>query len=174
MKTVIIYTDGACVPNPGLGSWAYAEKTGGKKVGIYSAGVEENTTNNRMEFKAALQAIKDFADYDKITIFSDSQLLVNSFSVWVWDWAKKGFPKRIKNRDLVLEMHSLLIRERPRVEFRCVRGHNGDYHNTFVDRLCAEAVKSYYERKNYREYDPELAFVEGTILLESEDHRHLE
>lgn len=134
---IVVYTDGSCNPNPGRGGWAYAEKTGINDVGLYDSGFEEKSTNNRMEYQACIEAIRAFATEGlPIEIVSDSKLLISTCEQWRHGWKRKGWKRSggpIKNLDLVQELDLLL--EQVEVTFRWIRGHSGDFHNDFVDRL---------------------------------------
>lgn len=131
-----IYTDGACNPNPGKGAWAWAldEKT-------YDVGVEEITTNNRMEMMAIIQAIefvKREGFDDEVTIYSDSQYCVNGFNSWMYNWQRKGWKKRggLKNSDL----WQLMWVNKRGIKLSWVRGHSGNKMNEFADQLCSQQI----------------------------------
>lgn len=115
-----IYTDGSCNPNPGKGGWAYVIPA----RGVEKFGVEANTTNNRMEMRAIIEALK--ATEGPVRIFSDSQLAIKVFN---GSWRGK------KNLDLVVEAERLMVGRR--VTFQWVRGHNGDPGNERADYLAA-------------------------------------
>lgn len=142
---VMIYTDGSCEPNPGIGGWSFVEKIGPDKHGHYnSGGPVLGTTNNRMEYQAAIEAIKFYGPQKRsIKIYTDSELLVKTCSIWLWKWKEKGWKRKkkkgeIKNLDLVKELCSLM--ETYKVEFNWIKGHNGDYHNELADELANEAA----------------------------------
>lgn len=143
MKNVIIYTDGACSGNPGSGGWAavliYGEKT--KEL----SGGEENTTNNRMEMLAVINALKALKMPCAVKLHSDSAYVVNAFKEgWLDGWIKRGWKtadnKPVKNVELWQELYSLVkIHE---VDFVKVKGHADDALNNRCDELArAEALK---------------------------------
>jgi len=137
MRSLQIYTDGACYPNPGTGSWGYVileNEMLVKKDSYY----ELTTTNNRMEYLAAIKALSNCEKSDDVVLYSDSQLLVNTYNQWMHSWAKKGFAKKkgIKNLDLVLSLYELHLKL-PNVRFEWVKGHSTNDWNNYVDELCS-------------------------------------
>lgn len=134
--TTIIYTDGACSGNPGPGGWAWAIEGG-----AYKSGADPQTTNQRMELKAAFDAVE--SNTGPIEIVSDSNYVVKCFTdKWHVGWIKRGWTNSKKepvaNRDL-WEPFIRLVLERKNVTFRWVKGHNGHVMNDLVDRLAVEA-----------------------------------
>lgn len=128
-----IYTDGSCLGNPGPGGWAYLAEVEDKK--IRGQGGEPGTTNNRMEMKAAIEALKmveeKFPEADSIDLYSDSSLLINTMSM---NW------KRKKNIDLWDELIPLVMHRK--ISWNWVRGHNGHPQNEDCDvRAQAQAGK---------------------------------
>ena len=145
MKTVMIYTDGACSCNPGPGGWAAILIYGEKKKEI--CGGETETTNNRMEMLAVINGLKALKVKCKANVYSDSAYVVNSITNgWIYGWAKNGWKKAdnkpVKNRELWEELLSLL--KKHEVEFFKVKGHADDELNNrcdFLARAEAEKVK---------------------------------
>ena len=146
MKTVDIYTDGACKGNPGAGGWSAILVFGGKEKELF--GGERVTTNNRMELTAAIEGLKALKEPCKVNLYSDSQYLVNAINKgWLESWKKKGWRKADKsavlNDDLWKTLDGLLcIHE---VEFIWVRGHDGHLYNERCDELAsgfAEQLKA--------------------------------
>jgi ribonuclease HI len=132
----IAYTDGACSGNPGPGGWAWAVEGG-----TFGTGAAANTTNQRMEITAALEAVR--ANPGPLEIVSDSTYVVNCFRDRWWEgWLKRGWRnsqrKPVANRDL-WEPLIQLVRERDDVSFVWVKGHSDDKMNDLVDRLAVEA-----------------------------------
>ncbi len=130
------YTDGACSGNPGPGGWAWVVPGG-----AFGSGYEPDTTNQRMELQAALEAIR--AIEGPVEIVSDSTYLVNCFRDGWWEgWIKRGWTnsakKPVANRD-IWEPLIMLYGERD-LTFRWVKGHDGDEWNDVADRLAVEAV----------------------------------
>jgi ribonuclease HI len=137
---VEVYTDGACSGNPGPGGWAWATRDGRQ-----GSGGEPQTTNQRMEITAALEAVRTLDD-SPLVVVSDSTYVVNCFrDRWWQGWIERGWltsaRKPVANRDL-WEPFVALVRERGDVRFRWVKGHSGDPMNDLVDRLAVEAGQS--------------------------------
>ncbi len=139
---VIVYTDGACSGNPGPGGWGALLQWGGREKMI--SGGEPATTNNRMELRAVIEALHALKRPCRVSIHSDSALIVNAFTQgWVDNWLRRGWKKAdkkpVENRDLWEE---LLNAMRPHdVEWVKVKGHADDERNNRVDRLAVEACK---------------------------------
>jgi ribonuclease HI len=128
---LLIWTDGACEPNPGVGGWGWHRSDGVSDCG----GVPE-TTNNRMELTAILEAMKALPDGAHAILHSDSQYCVNGLTIWSAKWARKDWMKNrqpMPNRELWLDLEEQ--KRRVQVEFRWVRGHSGDAGNERADRL---------------------------------------
>ena len=134
----IVYTDGACSGNPGPGGWAWVVPDG-----PYGSGGEPNTTNQRMELTAALEAIRSLDG--SLEIISDSTYVVNCFRDRWWEgWLERGWlnsqKKPVANRDLwepLIEMY-----QTRQVTFRWVKGHSGDRWNDRADELAVTAAQS--------------------------------
>ena len=141
---VIVYTDGACSGNPGPGGWGALLMWKGKKREI--AGSEQNSTNNRMEMRAVIEALKALKRPCHVKIHSDSALIVNAFKQgWIENWIKKGWKKAnkkpVENQDLWKEM--LQAMNDHKVSWIKVKGHADNELNNRVDRLAVEASKKY-------------------------------
>lgn len=136
---LIIYADGACKGNPGIGGWGailmYKEHL--KEINGYVA----ETTNNRMELTAVIEALKTLKRKCRITICSDSQYVVRGMSEWLEGWQKKCW-KNVKNPDLWQELAALA--QEHEIEWKWVRGHNGDIHNERADQLANLAISQAY------------------------------
>lgn len=138
------YTDGACSGNPGPGGWAWVVPDG-----PFAAGWDSQTTNQRMEITAALEATRahhagKLGD-GPLTIVSDSTYVVNCFRDKWWEgWLRRGWlnsqKKPVANRDL-WEPFIELVRARGDVTFEWVKGHNGDRWNDRADELAVEACQ---------------------------------
>ena len=142
-----IHTDGGCLGNPGPGAWAYvAEAAGGQ---VRDAGYAADTTNNRMELQAVIEALKlaqERADGD-VTVITDSRYVEGGISEWIRRWEANGWKTKsrspVKNRELWQELQSLkraLQARGFRVAFRRVRGHAGVELNEACDRLVTETI----------------------------------
>lgn len=141
-----VYTDGGCMPNPGSGSWALVILRNGI-LNQERSGAEFETTNNRMEMKAVVESLLLLNRNDHAVIYSDSQLIVNTYNQWMHSWAKLGWKRNnksnrvkseVKNLDLVQQMYSLYSES---VKLVWVRGHDGNYWNEFVDEMCQAELR---------------------------------
>jgi len=138
MKNVNIYTDGACKGNPGAGGWAAILEFEGKEKSL--CGGEKLTTNNRMELIAAIEGLSALKMPCNVTLYSDSQYLVNAINKgWLEGWKKKGWRKADKspvlNDDLWKQLDVLLNTHN--VTFVWVRGHDGHAYNERCDALAS-------------------------------------
>ena len=134
-----VWTDGACSGNPGPGGWAWATRDGRQ-----DSGGEPGTTNQRMEIRAALEAVR--ALDGPLVVVSDSTYVVNCFRDGWWKgWLARGWvtsaKKPVVSRDL-WEPLITAVNERGDVSFRWTKGHSGDEMNDLVDRLAVEQSKS--------------------------------
>jgi len=134
-----VWTDGACSGNPGPGGWAWATQDGRQ-----ASGGEPATTNQRMEIRAALEAVRTLDG--PLVVVSDSTYVVNCFrDAWWRGWLARGWvnsaKKPVANRDLWEPLVDA-VRGRADVTFRWVKGHSGDPMNDLVDRLAVEAGKA--------------------------------
>ncbi len=143
MKKIEIYTDGSCLNNPGFGGWAYIVRyKEHEKIGF---GAQENTTNNRMELLALIEALKILKEPCEIKLFSDSNLLVQSINEWLENWVKKGF-KGKKNVDLWQEY--LKIAKNHKIKAFWVKAHNNHEENEKCDKLARKAALSLKKENN--------------------------
>lgn len=142
----IVYTDGACSGNPGPGGWAWIVPDG-----PFASGAEADTTNQRMELTAALEAVRSLDG--GIEVISDSAYVVNCFRDRWWEgWIERGWrtsgKKPVANRDL---WEPLVDQVRRRdVVFRWVKGHSADRWNDLADRLAVEATEAQQGRSGDR------------------------
>ncbi len=137
-KELHIYCDGACSGNPGPGGWGAVLIWGDKEKEI--SGAELNTTNNRMELRAAIEAIKSVKKKVKIVIHTDSQYVKNGITVWIKDWLRKNWNNgKVKN----IELWKELLEESSKhdIQWKWVRGHSGVEYNEKADILAREAIK---------------------------------
>ncbi|MCM3081968.1 MULTISPECIES: ribonuclease HI [Brevibacillus] len=142
MREVMIYTDGACSGNPGPGGWG-AVLMYGEHIKEMS-GAEPNTTNNRMELQAAIEALSILKEPCKVTLYSDSAYLVNCFKQgWYKGWLKNGWKNSkgqpVENQDLWKEL--LRLMEIHQVEYVKVKGHADNKWNNRCDELATGAIK---------------------------------
>jgi ribonuclease HI len=142
IREVMIYTDGACSGNPGPGGWG-AVLMYGQHIKEMS-GAEPNTTNNRMELQAAIEALSILKEPCKVTLYSDSAYLVNCFKQgWYKGWLKNGWKNSkgqpVENQDLWKEL--LRLMEIHQVEYVKVKGHSDNKWNNRCDELATGAIK---------------------------------
>ena len=141
MKQVTIYTDGSCLGNPGPGGWAAVLRYGQSEKEL--VGGDPLTTNNRMELRAAVEALSALKEPCEVELHSDSSYMVDAFSKrWVDKWQANGWrtaqKEPVKNPDLWASLVELT--ERHRVRFRHVRGHAGHPENERCDKLARDAA----------------------------------
>jgi ribonuclease HI len=142
MGIVEIYTDGGCDGNPGPGGWAAVIFEGSKPKEIF--GAEMNTTNNRMEIRAAIEGLKRVEESRRVLVYSDSAYLINCVNDgWYLNWQKNGWrnsaKKPVKNSDLWREL--LEISRRHEVEWIKVEGHAGNAGNERAHALVQLAIE---------------------------------
>lgn len=141
MKKVLIYTDGACSGNPGPGGWAAILRYGKSEKEI--SGAEAQSTNNRMEMTAAIEALSILKEPCEVTLSTDSQYIVNAINKgWLESWKQKGWKRKggeIKNIDLWLRFSDLL--DKHKVTLRWVKGHGDDEYNIRCDELAVAKRK---------------------------------
>lgn len=140
--TVHIYTDGACLGNPGPGGWAALLRWNEHEKEL--TGAASRTTNNRMELRAAIEGLKALKKPCRVVIHTDSQYLRKGITQWIHNWRRNGWrtasKKPVKNQDLWRE---LLEAMKPHdVRWEWVKGHAGHEENERVDRLATEAART--------------------------------
>ena len=137
-----IYTDGSCLENPGNGGWAAIINDDGKIEKI--SGSEKNTTNNRMELMAPIEALGKINKKKKVKIFTDSQYVKMGITNWIHNWIKNNWQtskkEDVKNKDLWLNLYKLT--QSLDIEWHWVKAHAGNTLNEEVDALAKDAAKS--------------------------------
>ena len=137
---ITIYTDVSCLTNPGNGGWAAIINQDGKIKKI--TGSEKNTTNNRMELLAPINALKQIDAKSKIEIFTDSQYVKLGITEWINKWVSNNWQtakkEDVKNKDLWVELYNL--NQSLNVKWNWVKAHAGDPMNEEVDILAKEAA----------------------------------
>ena len=138
-----VYTDGACLGNPGPGGWAsiiIKINTGERQK---KTGSEIVTTNNRMELTAVIESLKDIPRDSKIVIYTDSKYVINGIEMWIFKWKKNNWlganKKSVKNKDLWLVLDKLV--KNFYIEWNWVKGHSGNIINEEVDELAKDEAK---------------------------------
>lgn len=139
-KTVTIYTDGACDPNPGIGGWAAILLYGDTRKEI--TGGERESTNNRMELTAVIEALKLLKEPCVVTLITDSEYVKNAFTQgWLDNWQKRNWrtsdKKPVKNKDLWELL--LAATHQHEIHWKWVRGHANDELNNRCDELAVMA-----------------------------------
>jgi ribonuclease HI len=139
---LIAFTDGGCRGNPGIGAWAFVLVHTESRKALERAGGEAETTNNRMEMWAAIEALGAVRKHDaRVLVMSDSKYLIGCCTEWMAGWKARGWKRKgepLKNLDLLKKLDELL--EPRQVQFRWVAGHSGHEGNDHVDRLANEAM----------------------------------
>jgi len=141
---VVIYTDGACLGNPGPGGYGVIIETNGNRV--EKCGGFRLTTNNRMEIMAAISGLEFLKERCEVNIFSDSQYLVRALTEgWARKWQAQGWMRNKKEPALNPDLWECLLKlcQKHAVEFRWVRGHCNHAENERCDRLANESAKRF-------------------------------
>lgn len=144
MKKVVIYTDGACSCNPGVGGWGAVLIYKGREKRI--SGAESSTTNNRMELFAVISALECLKEPCEVTLYSDSAYTVNAFTNgWLESWEKDGWKKADKKQVLNADLWERLsaLTKTHRVQFVKVKGHADNEYNNICDKLATDAIKNF-------------------------------
>ncbi|MEX0373929.1 ribonuclease HI [Spiribacter pallidus] len=140
MTQVEIYTDGACRGNPGPGGWGALLRWGDQERTLH--GGEAQTTNNRMELMAAIQALETLNRACRVELTTDSQYLRKGITEWMADWKRRGWKtaarKPVKNRDLWERLDALTARHD--IHWHWVKGHAGHDENERVDALANRGI----------------------------------
>ena len=135
MHDVTIYTDGGCVPNPGVGGWGAVLLHGEHRKEL--SGGDPETTNNRMELTAAIEALRTLKRPCKIDLYTDSEYVKNGVTQWMKGWKARGWKRgkegEVKNVDLWKQLDAEVARHE--ITWRWVRGHTGVPENERCDEL---------------------------------------
>ena len=140
MKDIQIHTDGACLGNPGPGGWGVLLSYRQHEREL--SGGEAHTTNNRMELMAAIMALETLTEPCNVTLHTDSQYVRQGITEWMPGWVRRQWKTAggdpVKNRDLWERLHAATGRHQ--IDWRWVKGHNGDPGNERVDGLARDAA----------------------------------
>ena len=183
MSQYELHTDGACSSNPGPGGWGAVllgpnpDAAPAKILGEFYGGAAE-TTNNRMELTAILQALRhEPADYraEPLTISSDSQYVVHAFTQgWLAKWQRNGWKtakkEPVKNDDLWPELAAAVAARPGPVQWQWVKGHSGDYWNEYCDRMAVRAGRE-VQRLSAEFQRPRAEFQEGSGCYAGQNFR---
>ena len=141
MATVTIYTDGACRGNPGPGGWGAVLEAGEHRKTL--CGGESETTNNRMELTAAIEALAALKRRSRVALYTDSVYLRDGITRWLPGWKSRGWRtaarKPVKNQDLWQRLDALAARHD--VDWHWVKGHAGDPGNEAADALANQGLE---------------------------------
>lgn len=137
-----VYTDGSCLGNPGVGGWAFLVI---KDDNIISrSGLDKNTTNNRMELNAAIEALDFLKNEKKLTIYTDSSYLKNGICSWISSWKKNLWlnskKQPVKNKDLWIKLENL-TKDR-NITWQWVKAHHENKYNIIVDELARKEAEN--------------------------------
>lgn len=143
MPAVEIFTDGACSGNPGAGGWGAVLRYGGVEKEL--SGGEAETTNNRMELTAVIEALKALKKPCEIVLCTDSRYVMDGVQQWLPNWKKNGWrtankKSPVKNIDLWQQLDALL--ELHKIKWVWVKGHNGHPENERCDKLARDKAKA--------------------------------
>ena len=148
LRTVFLYTDGACSGNPGPGGWAYILRDGPTQKEKEGSGGERETTNNKMEMQAVIEGLKALSRPCRVELYSDSNYVLQGLQSWVKGWKKNGWRRKsgrgweeVKNVESWKRLDELIaIHE---MHYHHVRGHTGHPENERCDQLAVAASYEY-------------------------------
>ena len=142
MNAIEIYTDGACKGNPGPGGWGVLLKSGGTEKELF--GGELETTNNRMEMTAVIEALEALKRPCEVTLYLDSEYVRKGITEWIHGWKARGWrtaaKQPVKNVDLWQRLDALVAGSGHKIDWRWVKGHAGDPGNERADALANRGV----------------------------------
>ncbi len=140
---IIVYTDGACSGNPGVGGWGVVIIKDNKDE-VFLNGGDDNTTNNRMELTAAIEALKNFQTEQTIKLITDSKYVKDGIQTWIKNWKKNGWKtsakKPVKNKELWIELDELISRHN--IIWEWIKGHTGNKYNEKADYLARRYIEN--------------------------------
>ncbi|UCE87759.1 MAG: ribonuclease HI [Deltaproteobacteria bacterium] len=137
-----VFTDGSCEGNPGPGGWGFVHVEHDRIV-AQKCGHARETTNNRMELTALIEAYRSLPKDAAVTVYSDSQLCVKTINEWAAGWERRGWRRKsgpIANLELVRELYDR-VAEHPHARLRWIRSHDGSRWNEYADALATSAVR---------------------------------
>ena len=144
MNHVVIYTDGACKGNPGPGGWGVYLRSDGHEKELW--GGERNTTNNRMELTAVIEALTALTRPCRVSLYLDSEYVRKGITEWIHGWKRKGWVtaarQPVKNAELWQRLDALVHGGSHKIEWHWVKGHAGDPGNERADALANRGVPS--------------------------------
>jgi len=139
---ILIYTDGACSGNPGIGGWGVVILVPREKP-VHLNGGSNNTTNNQMELTATIEGLQYFKESKQILIITDSKYVINGIEFWIKNWKKNGWKtaskKPVKNKDLWEKLDKEITKHA--IEWQWVKGHAGNDNNEKADYLARRFIE---------------------------------
>ncbi|MEI0531047.1 ribonuclease HI [Brachyspira pilosicoli] len=136
-ENIIIYTDGGCRGNPGIGAWGAILLSEKHNLRLEIGESEEHTTNNKMEMQAAIKALERLKHSHNIKLYSDSAYLINGMNSWIYSWQKnnwiKSDKKPVENKDYWLKL--IELSKKHSIEFIKVKGHSSNKENNRADEI---------------------------------------
>tara|TARA_B100001059_G_C17789389_1_gene559170 strand:+ start:1268 stop:1708 length:441 start_codon:yes stop_codon:yes gene_type:complete len=139
-QIIKIYTDGACRGNPGPGGWGILFINKGNEKTLY--GGETNTTNNRMELTAAINALSEVKEKSRVALYTDSKYVMDGINKWIPNWKKRDWRtaanKPVKNKDLWQKLDDQVNRHT--IDWFWVKGHDGNRGNEIADKLANKGI----------------------------------
>ncbi len=139
-QVIEIYTDGACRGNPGPGGWGALLISGKHQKTMH--GGDPETTNNRMELTAAIEALNALKGHSSVILYTDSKYVMDGINEWMPNWIKRGWKtaakKPVKNKDLWQALDEATGRHE--IDWRWVKGHNGNPGNEMADELANRGI----------------------------------
>jgi ribonuclease HI len=140
MKTVEIFTDGACRGNPGPGGWGVLMRYAGEEKSLW--GGESDTTNNRMELNAVIEGLAALKRPCEVTLTSDSTYVLKGIQEWMPNWKKRGWKtaskQPVKNVDLWQKLDAVIGEHK--IDWQWVKGHSGHRENEIADQLANRGI----------------------------------
>ena len=167
MNSVVIYTDGGCVGNPGPGGWGAVVRCG-ESVREVSGG-ELATTNNRMEMRAAIESLATLTERSEVCVFTDSQYLKNGITKWISGWKRKGWltaaKEPVKNVDLWQRLDEVVTKHR--VTWKWVKGHAGNADNERCDGLAGREITKLKQQHSHHARQAALTTFKNPAVTEA-------
>lgn len=149
MDNIIIYTDGGCRGNPGLGAWAAILISEKYNLRLEIGESENDTTNNKMEMKAVIKALERLKNSHNIKVYSDSAYLVNGMNEWIYSWQKnnwiKSDKKPVENKEYWIKL--IELSKKHNIKFIKVKGHSDNKENNRADEI-VNILMDEHEDKN--------------------------
>ncbi|MEI0563478.1 ribonuclease HI [Brachyspira pulli] len=160
MDNIIIYTDGGCRGNPGLGAWGAILISEKHNLRLEIGESEDNVTNNKMEMKAAIKALERLKNSHNIKLYSDSAYLINGMTKWIYSWQKnnwiKSDKKPVENKEYWLRLIELSSKHN--IEFIKVKGHSTNKENNRADEIVNILMDKHIETGKTASYSEKTAY----------------